>query len=168
MRSCCSDLFLSLPAGLHPATREEVHSDSKRRRGGPGVSPPRFAQGGALLVEGGRAADGHWEVCACLYHQRPLKGALTGLRCRVQPPYIQTGWVLFFLARQKNRCQFFLKHTPCLVLDVSMAQSLTYLNKMKCTMWFTSKVNRIHGPAALQDTQSDEGVAEKGGWMLLV
>lgn len=62
---------------------------------------------------------------------------------------------LFFLARQKNRCQFFLKDTPCLVLDASMAQSLTYLNKMKCTMWFTSKVNRIHTPTALQDTQSE-------------
>lgn len=74
----------------------------------------------------------------------------------------------FFLARQKHRCQFFLKDTPCLVLDVSMAQSLTYLTKMECTMWFTSKVNRIHAPTAPQDTQSDEGAAEKGGWMLLV
>lgn len=113
-----SNLFLSLAAWLHPATREEVHSCSKRWRGGPRVSPPCFSQGHNLLVEGGRAADGHWEVgvCTSLHAVNRIllnfevcrcvcasaQSDLTGLSCKAQPCSIQTFFCFVFFIQTEN------------------------------------------------------------------
>lgn len=75
-------LFLSLPTWLHPATREEVHSDPERGWGGLRVPPSCFPQGHNLLVERGWAPERQQEVSYCMHHcscswWHPLKGVLT-------------------------------------------------------------------------------------------
>lgn len=122
MHSCCSALLLSLSAWLHPATREEVHSGSKRRRGGPGVSPPGVAQGRDLLVEGGGVADGRWEVGACLHRwsrfRRVCAAAQRALAAFVGKCSTQTGG--FFSQTIEIDVSFSWKIAPCPVLGVSI------------------------------------------------
>lgn len=75
---------LSLPAWLHPPTREEVHSDPEGGRGGLRVSPPRFPQSHNLLVERGWAPEGQQEVGYCMH------------RCSCQWWHLFKGFFFFF------------------------------------------------------------------------